>query len=66
MVKDCCKCLLCGEEFDEPDIDYDYVGEFWGTPAYEGRMRCPFCNSDDVVDLWFCPEEEDLEVEYDD
>lgn len=41
------KCNDCGAEFDEPETYSEYMGEFWGFPAYEEFGRCPVCESDD-------------------
>lgn len=39
-------CCECGYEFDEPRIERDYRGEFWGVPAYEDVCVCPNCKTD--------------------
>lgn len=45
------KCNDCNCEFDEPDSYEEYMGEFWGTPAYETFYRCPYCKSDDYEEV---------------
>ena len=42
------RCEDCGAIFDEDEIDSrsEYVGEFWGTPAYQTFNYCPECGSD--------------------
>lgn len=44
------KCYDCGAIFPEEDAGtyQEYVGEFWGTPAYQTYNCCPECNSEDV------------------
>ena len=55
-----CKCGLCGELFDEDELehDYEYVGECWGQPAYEEISRCPYCGSDDIFDVEYREDED--------
>ena len=52
------KCLNCEEVFDEEDLvqKQEYMGEFWGQPAYETFSYCPFCGEDQFEDY---KEEED-------
>ena len=38
-------CYSCNKDFDEPDIEEDYRGEFWGSPCYEMLLCCPYCSS---------------------
>lgn len=45
------KCLNCNETFDEPDSRQEYMGEFWGMPAYDTIYICPHCGSDEIVDI---------------
>lgn len=42
------KCYDCGAIFDEDEIvsRSEYVGEFWGSPAYQTVNYCPECGSD--------------------
>ena len=42
------RCDDCGAIFDEDEIDSrsEYVGEFWGAPAYQTFNYCPECGSD--------------------
>ena len=51
------KCLNCNETFDEPDSRQEYMGEFWGMPAYDTIYICPHCGSDEIVDtgeeMWY-------------
>jgi len=35
----------CGAEFDDPCVEREYRGEYWGTPAYETMYYCPVCGS---------------------
>lgn len=51
-------CLDCNTEFEEPSTYQEYMGEFWGTPAYETFCCCPFCESDEIEEKEE-PEEED-------
>lgn len=45
------KCNDCEREFDEPESYEEYMGEFWGSPAYETFYYCPFCGSDDYEEV---------------
>lgn len=47
------KCCRCGAIFHEEDADTrkDYVGEFWGMPAYEDIDICPECRSEDLEEF---------------
>ena len=46
------RCCRCRAIFREEDAGYgrEYVGEFWGAPAYESVDLCPECNSSDIED----------------
>lgn len=50
------KCEDCGERFEVPDTMQDYVGEFWGSPAYETIAICPYCHSDEICETDDCDE----------
>lgn len=39
-------CLDCGKTFDEPKIEHEYRGEYWGFPSYEDVAYCPYCMGD--------------------
>ena len=39
-------CTYCGA-VDDMDTQYEYRGEFWGTPAYEAITVCACCGRDD-------------------
>ena len=43
-----CKCLECGALFDEEDAvrQEEYMGEFWGAPAYETWYYSPCCHAE--------------------
>lgn len=47
------RCNRCGAVFDKSDAGYgqEYVGDFWGAPAYEKVDVCPECDSDDLDDF---------------
>ena len=45
------KCNDCEAEFNEPDTYTEYMGEFWGVPAYEEFGCCPVCKSDDYEEV---------------
>ena len=47
------KCYECGRIFDEDDAEcrQEYVGEFWGAPAYQNINVCPHCGSDEISDF---------------
>lgn len=47
------RCYHCGELFAPEDAETKrvYVGEFWGTPAYDSVDVCPNCGSDDVEEI---------------
>ena len=59
------RCYDCGEIFDEDDADSrsDFVGEFWGSPAYDTVAICPFCNSDELEEYEEKAEEDEEEDE---
>lgn len=40
------RCGNCGNEFDEPDIIQECMGEFWGAPAYQTFEVCPYCGEE--------------------
>lgn len=42
------KCLNCGHIFDEGEQRHSkqYVGECWGSDAYEDVSGCPLCDGD--------------------
>lgn len=44
------KCENCGRVFseDKADTKSEYVGEFWGAPAYKEILCCPDCRSDEI------------------
>ena len=44
------KCYECGHIFNEEEADTrkDYVGEFWGAPAYQDLPICPNCGSEEL------------------
>ena len=50
MGNDYVRCLNCGAEILRDDLKYtrEYMGEFWGMPAYEDAYVCPRCGSDDI------------------
>lgn len=58
----CCECDAIFEE-DEADSRREYVGEFWGVPAYEDLMACPNCGSTDMEEYY--EEIEEIEEEED-
>ncbi len=42
-------CNNCGESFDDPVVDKELMGEYWGAPAYKiTEWYCPFCGSKDI------------------
>lgn len=55
------RCTDCGHIFDEYDAItiHEYMGEFWGTPAYEDWMGCPNCKSTEIEDYDEREDEED-------
>ena len=40
------RCEDCEAIFDEPAVERELIGEYWGTPAYENFVCCPKCGSD--------------------
>ena len=54
-------CNDCGKIFDEDDakVVHDHVGDFWGAPAYQDFIECPYCGSDDIDDYHEEDEEEE-------
>ena len=43
-------CLNCMSVFEEPSR-YEQKSEFWGAPCSEIFYSCPYCDSDDIIDL---------------
>ena len=46
-------CCNCGKMFDKLDYIQEYMGEFWGTPAYDWFPVSPCCGDDyeEVADV---------------
>ncbi len=44
------ECCDCGALFSEPATNREYMGEFWGVPAYEDFPCCPHCKSGEIED----------------
>lgn len=53
------KCSDCGHVFAEEDAEttQEYVGEFWGAPAYQTISICPNCRSEDIDEFSYSSEE---------
>lgn len=47
------KCFNCNHVFEEDEADTrrEYVGEFWGSSAYETVDICPECGSDELSEF---------------
>lgn len=58
----CCECETAFEE-EDAKVVHDCVGEFWGAPAYQDFLECPFCGSDEIEDYEGQDEEEEDEEE---
>ena len=58
-------CLDCDEIFDEEDADTvrEWVGEFWGAPAYKNYNACPVCHSIEVTECYVSDDEEEDDTE---
>ena len=56
----CCECETAFEE-EDAHVVHDCVGEFWGEPAYQDFLECPFCGSDEIEDYEGQDEEEEDE-----
>lgn len=41
------RCNECRKAFYHPHSKSEYVGEWFGFPAYEDFCYCPHCNSDE-------------------
>ena len=56
-------CEDCEQTFDEDEIvsRSEYVGEFWGSPAYQTVNYCPECGSDCIREYKGEDEEEKKE-----
>ena len=54
------KCGNCGRVFseDKADTRKEFVGEFWGAPAYQNILVCPDCRSDEIEEYTGEGEEE--------
>lgn len=57
------KCNECGEIFEDPEQRQEYMGEFWGMPAYETFSYCPNCGSEEF-DEYAGEDDEDEEMDY--
>ena len=59
-------CNDCGKIFDEDEakVVHDHVGDFWGVPAYQDFLECPYCGSDEIED-YNGQDEEEVEEEED-
>lgn len=57
------ECLDCGKTFEEPHEYEEHIGDFWGSPAYEKHIECPYCggNFDDERMVNEMEEEEEEE-----
>lgn len=49
------KCYDCGSVFEDSEVifeEWDEPREFWGAPCMEHfvKLRCPYCNSDDIME----------------
>ena len=55
------RCCNCGKIFpcEEAEGRREYIGEFWGMPAYDTIDICPDCFSDDLEYLDDDEEEEE-------
>ena len=55
------RCCNCGKVFpcDEAEGKRIYVGEFWGTPAFDMIDVCPDCDSDELEEMEDDEEEEE-------
>ena len=53
-------CEECKAEFDEPKAVREYMGEFWGTPAYDTFYYCPICGSE-AIEEGHLPDDEEEE-----
>lgn len=58
----CCECKSVFSE-EEAKVVHDHVGDFWGVPAYQDFLECPFCGSDMLEDYNGQDEEEEDEEE---
>ena len=50
------KCNDCGHIFEDGEfiVKSEYVGECWGTPAYDERSYCPSCGGDAWEEAGHC------------
>lgn len=58
-------CHDCEKSFDEFFYSREYMGEFWGAPAYDTLAYCPYCKGDNY-DEYNGEEDEEEEDEYED
>ena len=47
MKYKCCKCKTIFDE-DMAKTQSEYMGEFWGSPAYESYLVCPNCRTEEI------------------
>lgn len=59
------KCYSCGCTFEYFGTIKDYVGEYWGRPAYQNIAVCPYCKSENFDEYHYEDEYEDDEEEDD-
>ena len=47
------RCPYCGWVGDEEELETrrEYVGEFWGMPAYDNTTVCPDCGNDEIEEV---------------
>jgi len=57
------RCDKCGKIFDYPIFVKEYMGEFWGVPAYDEFPYSPCCR-DDFTELTDDEDPEEDEDEY--
>lgn len=52
------RCNRCGAITDDCDLETgrEYVGECFGTPAYENVSICPHCGSSNIEEIELCSE----------
>ena len=48
-------CNDCGSEFEDPKLERERLGEYWGAPAWETWGVCPSCGSTEIEMEDTCP-----------
>ena len=45
------RCFECNKDFEDCEKYPDFSGEFWGAPFTKYYYGCPYCKSEDVLEI---------------